>query len=117
MPGFLLRMALAGTMAFIAGTTCPDRITVRMWRTVIRSGQVVLTVINVIDTQLRYIWAVIRYICSCWRFFFANVYKTRLLCARTLRNHLVNTDCRTLYHNTIEVIEHTIEERNISIID
>ena len=49
--------------------------------------------------------------------FFANVYKTRLLCARTLRNHLVNTDCRTLYHNTIEVIEHTIEERNNSIID
>ena len=48
---------------------------------------------------------------------FANVYKTRLLCARTLRNHIVNTDCRTLYHNTIEVIEHTIEERNNSIIN
>ena len=59
--GFLLRMALAGTMAFIAGTTCPDRITVR-------HIAMVLTVINVIDTRLRYIWAVLRYICSCWRF-------------------------------------------------
>ena len=42
--GFLLRIALAGTMAFIAGTTCPDRITVR-------HIAMVLTVINVIDTQ------------------------------------------------------------------
>ena len=42
--GFLLRMALAGTMAFIAGTTCPDRITVR-------HIAMVLIVINVIDTE------------------------------------------------------------------
>ena len=41
--GFLLRLALAGTMAFIAGTTCPDRITVR-------HIAMVLTVINVINT-------------------------------------------------------------------
>ena len=74
LPGFLLRISLAGTMAFIAGTTCPDRITVR-------HIAMVLTVINVIDTQLRYIWAVIRYICSCWRFFLQMyTYKTRLLC-------------------------------------
>ena len=43
-PGFLLWMALAGTMVFIAGTTCPDRITVR-------HRAMVLTVIDVIDTQ------------------------------------------------------------------
>ena len=42
--GFLLRMALTGTMAFIAGTTYPHRITVR-------HIILVLTVINFTDTQ------------------------------------------------------------------
>ena len=35
-----------------------------------------------------------------------------ILCLNTVES--VNTDCITLYYNTIEVIEHTIEERNVS---
>ena len=46
-----LRMALAGTMAFIAGTTCLHRITVR-------HIILVLTLINFTHTQCQ--WAVIR---------------------------------------------------------
>ena len=49
--GFLLGVALAETMTFIAGTTCPHRITVR-------HITMVFTVINFTDTQCQ--WAVIQ---------------------------------------------------------
>ena len=75
--GFLLRMALAGTMAFIAGTTCPHRI-------IVRHIILVLTVINFTDTQCQ--WAVIR--CS-----MCTPAKSLQMCTKlTYRYYMPNTE-------------------------
>ena len=90
-------------MVFIAGTTFPDRITVRHIAMILT----VLMLLTHNDDIYRLFMLAI----------FVQMYTKLAYYVPEHWNNLVNTDCRTLYYNTIEVIEHTIEERNTSIID